>query len=217
MSEPDPTRKDGSEQPVRELRPDNVLDSVFSKDGPMPPASMRLRGLAFMLDFILVTAVASVLIWKVVMPQAHPGAFHELMVWSEALIDWWGGSGRAEGSTPPEPGRELVAALTLANELQLLTFWLYFALGEAFFAGCSLGKRICRIRSVSTVTLGRPPVMAGIVRGGLKTIALFWIFPLLFLANFVGLFFNKRRQLGHDWFSRTAVIDEKNLKLETRG
>ena len=95
--------------------------------------------------------------------------------------------------------------------LQLLIAWVYFAFGEALFAGTTLGKKIFRLKSVSTVTLGPPPFTAGIVRGGMKTILLFWLFPVLLVANFIALFFNKRRQLGHDWMSRTAVVDEKYL------
>ncbi|MFP4156829.1 MAG: RDD family protein [Opitutales bacterium] len=200
--------------PEKELRPETALDSVFCDGGPMPPARLWLRGLAFVLDFILVTAVASVIIWKIALPQSHPGAFHELMIWTEEVLEWMGDPSRSEDEgTVPKPGEELQAALTVAHELQLLTFWIYFALGEAFFGGSSLGKRICRLRSMSTVTLGPPPVLSGIVRGGLKTILLFWIFPILFAANFIALFFNRRRQLGHDWFSRTAVVDEKYLNL----
>ncbi|MGB0744785.1 MAG: hypothetical protein ACPGSB_09685, partial [Opitutales bacterium] len=59
--------------------------------------------------------------------------------------------------------------------------------------------------------------LAGITRGGLKTIALFWLFPIFFLATFIALFFNKRRQLGHDLCARTAVVDEKYVKLQTGG
>ena len=77
----------------------------------------------------------------------------------------------------PEPGKNLAEALTIANELQMLCFWLYFSVGEAFFAGSSLGKRICCIRSVSTVTPSKPPIMAGIVRGGLKTLTLYFFSP----------------------------------------
>jgi hypothetical protein len=64
--------------------------------------------------------------------------------------------------------RNLAEALIIANELQMLCFWLYFALGEAFFAGSSLGKRICRIRSVSTVNLDKPSIMAGHHTGWLE-------------------------------------------------
>ena len=187
----------------------NLLDSVFRKDGPMPPASIRLRGLAFFLDFILISAVASIIIWKIALPQSHPAAFTELTEWTQALVTWWSDRATVINASLPEPSKNLAEALAIANELQILCFWLYFALGEAFFAGSSLGKRICRIRSVSTVTLDKPPIMAGIIRGGLKTLTIFFFFPIGMIATLVTLFFNKRHQMGHDMMSRTAVIDEK--------
>lgn len=179
----------------------------------MPTAKFSLRALALLLDFVLMTAVASVIIWKVVMPQSHPGAFGELLQWSEEVIQWI--DTRGPDTPIPTPSRELAQALGLANELQLLLFWLYFSIGEAFFAGSSLGKRICRIRTVSTITLGAPHLLAGITRGGLKTVTLFWLFPIAFAATFIALFFNKRRQLGHDLCARTTVVDEKYVKLQT--
>lgn len=196
------------------IKPDNVLDSIFSEGGPMPTAKFGLRALAFGLDCILLTAVASVIIWKLALPQSHPGAFYELTQWSQEVVEWVGN--REPGSEPPVPSKNLAEALGVANEIQLIIFWLYFAIGEAFFAGSSLGKRICRIRSVSTVTLGAPPILSGIVRGGLKTVTLFWLFPIMFLATFIALFFNKRRQLGHDLFARTAVVDEKFVNLQSQ-
>lgn len=193
----------------------NLLDSIFRKDGPMPPASIRLRAFAFLLDFILISAIASIIIWKVALPQSHPSAFTELTEWTQAVITWYGDRVTAPDAPFPEPSKNLASALAVANELQMLCFWLYFALGEAFFAGSSLGKRICRIRSVSTVTLGAPPIMAGIVRGGLKTLTLYLFFPLGMIATLAALFFNKRRQMGHDMMSRTAVIDEKFVNMES--
>jgi uncharacterized RDD family membrane protein YckC len=198
------------------IKPENVLDSIFSEGGPMPTARLSLRALAFLLDFVLITAVASLVIWKMVLPSSHPGAFYELTVWSEELVEWVGTRDQATPVDMPQPSEELKEALGVANEIQLLFFWFYFAIGEAFFAGSSLGKRICRIRSVSLITLGAPPVLAGIVRGGLKAITIFWIFPVMLVATFSALFFNKRRQLGHDLFSRTAVVDEKYVNLQKR-
>ena len=187
----------------------NLLDSVFRKDGPMPPASIGLRGLAFLLDFILISAVGSIIIWKIALPQSHPAAFTELTEWAQALVTWWGDRDTAIDAPLPEPSKSLAEAIAIANELQMLCFWLYFSLGEAFFAGSSLGKRICRIRSISTVTLDKPPIMAGIIRGGLKTLTIFFFFPIGMIATLVTLFFNKRHQMGHDMMSRTAVIDEE--------
>lgn len=196
------------------IKPDNVLDSIFSEGGPMPSARFPLRALALALDCILMTAVASVIIWKIALPQSHPGAFGELMQWSQEVVNWF--ENREPGAGIPEPSKQLAGALAVANELQLLLFWLYFAVGEAFFAGSSLGKRICRIRSVSTINLGPPPVFAGIVRGGLKTVTLFWLFPIAFAATFLALFFNNRRQLGHDLCARTTVVDEKYVNLQSK-
>jgi uncharacterized RDD family membrane protein YckC len=175
----------------------------------MPPASIGLRSLAFFLDFILISAVASIIIWKIALPQSHPAAFTELTEWTQTVVTWYGDRATAVDAPLPEPSNNLAEALIIANELQMLCFWLYFALGEAFFAGSSLGKRICRIRSVSTVTLDKPPIMAGIIRGGLKTLTIYFFFPIGMIATLVTLFFNKRRQMGHDMMSRTAVIDEK--------
>jgi uncharacterized RDD family membrane protein YckC len=212
-SEPNPF-SDLSKRPdegPQQVRPSagNLLDSVFRKDGPMPPASIGLRGLAFFLDFILISAVASIIIWKIALPQSHPAAFTELTEWTQAVGTWWGDRATAVDAPLPEPSKNLAEALIIANELQMLCFWLYFALGEAFFAGSSLGKRICRIRSVSTVNLDKPSIMAGIIRGGLKTLTIYFFFPIGMIATLVTLFFNKRRQMGHDMMSRTAVIDEK--------
>lgn len=205
-----PTPENSGRDTPPPIKSNDVLDSVFSADGPMPTAKFSLRALALLLDGILMTAVASVIIWKIALPQSHPGAFGELMQWSQEIVLWM--ESREPGTPLPEPSNELTRALSVANELQLLVFWLYFAIGEAFFRGSSLGKRICRIRSVSTVTLGPPPIFAGIVRGGLKTVTLFWLFPIAFAATFISLFFNKRRQLGHDLCARTAVIDEKHAQ-----
>ncbi len=212
-SEPNPSSDLGKrpDEDPQQDRPSagNLLDSVFRKDGPMPPASIGIRGLAFFLDFILISAVASIIIWKIALPQSHPAAFTELTEWTQAVGTWWGDRATAVDAPLPEPSKNLAEALIIANELQMLCFWLYFALGEAFFAGSSLGKRICRIRSVSTVTLDKPPIMAGIIRGGLKTLTIYFFFPIGMIATLVTLFFNKRRQMGHDMMSRTAVIDEK--------
>jgi len=196
----------GSPPPIQ---PDSVLDSVLSTGGPLPTAGLGLRALALLLDCILMAAVASVIIWKVVLAQTHPGAFAEMMQWTQEVVAWL--QNRAADTSMPEPSRELREALGVAYEIQLLLFWLYFAIGEAFFAGSSLGKRICRIRTISTVTLAPPPILAGMIRGALKTLTLFWLFPVFFAATFLALWFNKRRQLAHDLCARTVVVDEKYI------
>ena len=193
-----------------------LLDSVFHKKGPMPPTKIGLRSLAFILDFVLVSALGSVIIWKFALPHSHPTAFSELTRWTESVIAWYTDREYSTETPLPVPSKSLEQALAKANEIQLLIFWLYFAIGEAFFAGSSFGKRICCICSVSTVNLGSLPIMAGIVRGGLKTLTIYLFFPLGMLATLATLCFNKRGQMGHDLISRTVVIDEKYLDLPNK-
>lgn len=192
--------------------PNKLLDSILSDDGPMPSARLGIRSLAFLLDFILCSAVATLLIWKVFLPMSHPGSFLELNEWVDQLLKWMQ-SAEATRETMPEPGKDLLAALRYASEIQLLTFWVYFGIGEIFLGG-SLGKRACRLRSISTITLGPLNFFAALLRAGIKTAALFFLSPLLFIATLVALFFNPRRQMGHDLLARTAVVDEKLFKNE---
>ncbi len=178
----------------------------------MPAAHLRIRSLAFLLDFILLTAVSLVVTWKLAMPLYHPGAYYELNQWMDAFISWLQTGGTSSGEPLPTMSQSLSDAIGYAQDLQLMIFWLYFAVGEAFYGGSSLGKRICRLRSVSTITLGKPPLLTGIARGGLKTMAIFLFFPLSVLATVCFVFFNKRRQMGHDLFTRTAVVDERYIQ-----
>jgi uncharacterized RDD family membrane protein YckC len=191
----------------------DVLDSIFSEKGPMPAAKIGIRTLAFALDFILITAIASLVIWKIAMPQSHPGTFNELQTWSESLVKAYQDRPADGAFVIPEISNNLAEGIAYARDLQIIIFWLYFAIGEAFFKGSSLGKRSCRLRTVSTITLGTPPVFAGILRGGLKTITLFY--PIALIATILARFFNKRQQLGHDMLSKTAVIDEKFVSNST--
>jgi uncharacterized RDD family membrane protein YckC len=194
-------------------KPGTVLDTILSDDGPMPSARLGIRILAFGLDFILCSALATVLIWKVFLPMSHPGSFLELNEWVDQLLQWLQ-STESTRETMPQPNKALLSALRYASEVQLLTFWIYFGIGEIFLGG-SLGKRACRLRSISTITLAPLNAFTALLRAGIKTAALFFLSPILLIATLAALCFNPRRQMGHDLLSRTAVIDEKHLKSES--
>ncbi|CAI8276530.1 MAG: Uncharacterised protein [Opitutia bacterium UBA7350] len=196
----------------KKSKPSTVLETILADDGPMPAAHMGIRILAFILDFVLCLAIATILIWKIILPASHPGIFLEFNAWTEQLLQWLQNT-ESTIETMPRPGKDLLAALRHASEIQLLIFWAYFGLGEIFLAG-SLGKRACRLRTVSTLTLGALNPLAAFLRAGVKTAACFFLFPICFIANLIALCFNARRQLGHDLIARTAVIDEKYLKNE---
>lgn len=207
MSEPEAPKK--GPPPIK---PSNVLDSVLGDRGPMPTARLNIRALALCFDLILILGI-SALILKATLMDEFPDAPE---VWADynlamqnadyvksMILDM-------KGTNP-----ELFEIITHALSTMITVAWFYFASGEAFFGGTSVGKSCCRIRSISTITLGNPSFFSGIVRGGLKTIMLLSFGILGWAAIFIPLFFNKRRQLGHDLLSRTAVIDEKYLNRPT--
>lgn len=212
MEDPSDSRKpDTSSELPPPLKPANVLDSIFRSDGPMPPASIGIRGFAFFLDFLLLLVFSLVIIWKFAIPQSHPGALYEVTEWSNAFLDWLSLIKTQPEATPPELSQSLKEALAYDLNLRFFIMWIYFGVGEAFFGGSSLGKKLCCIRTVSTVTLGNQPIITGIVRGGLKTLTVFILYPFSTPLALCGLFFSKRKQLVHDLLSRTAVIDERKV------
>jgi len=197
--------------------PPNLLDSIFRDGGPLPPAKLGIRSLAFLMDFILLFILGSVIIWQFALPRAYPGALTE---YTEGAQEWVTNLQEhiEQGHSPkdmelPTFSPYVNEAILFGWEVMLLVFWIYFAVGETLFKGSSLGKKACRLRTISTVTLGPPPIFAGIVRGGSKTLILFFYFPFGLLLALGALFFNKRRQMAHDLFSRTAVVDEKSVNL----
>ena len=203
---PAPERKPDTPPSVK---PDHVLDSIFRHDGPMPPARLGIRSFAFLLDVILVGTLSAFIIWNFVIPGTYPEAPEAYMQFSEEINEWFLG-GRLQSEPIPTPGRKLAETISRAQEVLIACCWIYFALGEAFLAG-SLGKRACRLITVSTVVIAPPPVLTGIIRGGIKTAAIFILPPFSLIVTIAMLFTNKRRQMGHDILSRTAVVDEKQL------
>lgn len=191
------------------IKPSNVLDSVLSDSGPMPPARFGIRVLAFCFDLALILGVTA-LILKATLLEEFPNA---ATVWADYNVamqnmDYVKSMISDMNGTNPE----LFKIVTHALSTTITVAWFYFSTGEAFFRGSSVGKRCCRLRSISTITLGEPTIFTGIVRGGLKTIMIFSFGIIGWAAMLIPLYFNTRRQMGHDLLSRTAVIDEKYLK-----
>jgi uncharacterized RDD family membrane protein YckC len=191
------------------IKPGNPLDSVLCDSGPMPPARFIIRALAFCLDLALILGVSAIIL-KVTLSESFPEA---ASIWADYNVAMQNLDYAKRmffdmnGSNP-----ELFEIISYALGTTITVAWFYFSAGEAFFGGSSLGKRCCRLRSISTITLGKPTIFSGIVRGGLKTIMLFSFGIIGWATILVPLFFNKRRQMGHDLLSRTAVIDETQLQ-----
>lgn len=175
----------------------------------MPTARFAIRALAFCLDLALILGVSAIIL-KVMLSESFPEA---ASVWADYNVAMQNLDYAKRmffdmnGSNP-----ELFEIISYALSTTITVAWFYFSAGEVFFGGSSLGKRCCRLRSISTITLGEPTIFSGIVRGGLKTIMLFSFGIIGWAAILIPLFFNKRRQMGHDLLSRTAVIDETQLQ-----
>lgn len=200
----------GPEETPKPSKPHNVLDSIFRKDGPMPPARLSLRTVAFLMDAVILFLVANFIILRILWPEAHPGAMAEYTAWFEAFTN-----SLSNRESLPAMNPSLLDALNDAYSVQIIVSWVYFAIGESFFNGASLGKRTFRLRTVGTITLGPASFFTGIIRAGMKTLLLFYLFPILLVANLIALRFNKRGQTGHDLLSRTAVVDEKKMLQNT--
>lgn len=191
----------------------SVLDSVLSESGAMPAARLGIRLQASILDWVFVTLFASIVIWKFAMPQAFPNAYVELNSWSEDFTEWsfglFGQNDLSKDTPMPQWSETLKDAMAYGQLMMFLSFWLYFAIGEAFFSGYTFGKSICRLRTISIITMEKPFLASAIIRAAIKALAM--LYPLVLFATMIFLRFNKRRQMGHDLLSHTAVVDERYL------
>lgn len=196
------------------LKAKNLLDSIFRKDGSLPPANLALRGIAFTMDMILIIAVSALIVVQFTWPQDHPEAFRQFDEWYKALEILSQKTKPPSLSEMPTPPEELEAALVSAYSIAMLVSWFYFAIGEGFFKGASLGKRSVRICTISTQSLDFLPTILGILRGGIKTIAIFFFPHITIPLTVIFVAFNKRMQMGHDLICKTVVIDQKHVKEE---
>jgi uncharacterized RDD family membrane protein YckC len=191
----------------------DLLDTVLSDSGAMPAAHLGIRLQAFILDWVFVSLLASILIWKFAMPQSFPDAFAEMDNWygefSEWVLSQMDQKNDTEDTPMPQWSDSLRNAMAYAQLIMFLLFWLYFAIGEAFFSGYTFGKSICRLRTISIITMNKPFLSSSIARAGIKAFAL--LSPFILFATIIVLKFNKRRQMGHDLLCRTAVVDERYL------
>ena len=188
--------------------PKTVLDSVLSDNGPMPAAHMGIRIQAFFFDWVFVSMSASILV-GILTPHFFPDAFVESNNWLKDFAGWIKQNGLVKGIPMPQWSEDFTIFVTYAQSLIFFIFWFYFAVSEALFSGYTFGKSICRLRTISVVTMKKPSILSAIARGGLKSLAL--LSPLFLLATMIVLHFNQRRQMGHDVLCRTAVIDERYL------
>lgn len=180
-------------------------------DPIIPGAPLHLRLAAFVLDWVLITVLAFMLLDTVLLPRYHPDKLTEMTTYfTEAMQEAREAQERGEGFNPPPfvPSEELTSTLQFCLEVLLIAWWTYFALGEWFSRGRSLGKKALGLRVVRRDTDLPPTPLETLLRSAVKSISLLPVFPIfpLLLIGYLIVFFNRRRLAGHDYMSRTQVI-----------
>ena len=165
------------------------------------------------MDCVFITLFSFVVIGQFALPRAYPGALTEMQAWNDEFTEWFSGlvekNDSSENKSMPPLSQSLEEAILYTQMLALLFFWLYFTIGETFFSGYTFGKSICRLRTISVVTMQKPFFFSTVARSGIKAFAI--LSPFILFATIIILKFNKRRQMGHDLLCRTAVVDERYL------
>ncbi len=176
------------------------------------PAPFSLRMVAFVMDSILVFFVACTMV-HLFFPTEKTAAretwTNDYKIQLQALEESLQQGNQSSGA---EMQRKIEAFLQEPSLLEFLSviissmFWAglsYWFLGERFFAGSSLGKRMFSIASLSLHDKQPPRTGICFLRAFLKTIS---VLHLLLIINFLLPLFNRRRMAGHDYVCRTMVV-----------
>lgn len=198
---------------------------------PPRPAKMGYRMLAFALDSVLAIALAVLLCLRVLLPSLGGEAEGEF--W--AFVHSYERAAEAvqEGVANEDAMQMLVVGESVEQTasrfffFSLMVLCAYFFLSEWLMRGETLGKRICRMRTVH-LTHRRPPNrMEALVRGCMKGISLAVIFFLpgvfggniyailiaLLAVDYVIAFYNPMRRTLHDMAANTLVVEPNPTTL----
>ncbi|MGN0834307.1 MAG: RDD family protein [Candidatus Spyradosoma sp.] len=202
------------------------LPNETSADAQLPPpAPLFPRMLAFLADAAL-ALLFGVLATRLLVPVFAADTFpvfvetlreiaHDYRETALSLADGNTGAAAAfservveKASRPEVADAQLFVSLTLS-----LTALAYFTLSETLTRGASLGKKIFRLRVVSTVTGGTPNVLQSLSRSIWRACAVAptgLLVTLLLIVDAHVPFFAFRRRAWHDRLSRTEVVDARN-------
>lgn len=166
------------------------------------------RIVAFLLDTILVTVASAFLLSVFILPEYFPGAQDRLQEQVQEYLKLLQAA-RDQGNLMVEMSFDRI----VQEAIGACVFWflglfsLYNAIGEAFFRGSSIGKRMFALQVVSVITLEPLGFVEAFLRSSLKAFSLMVYAPLLWINYFLA-FFGTKRQCGHDFLMRTVVIIE---------
>ena len=188
---------------------DNKKAFVISLNSEsLPEPSIAFRGLAFLLDYILVVLLATLIILQVILPLNPSFSLEALNEWLDAYLAW---AESSSDTAAPILNDSAQSILLLITESFSIIFILYFVLCDTLFKGSSIGKKIFNLKTITLTPRNSIPIFHAGIRAISKTIILFYFFPILFLVAALTKRFHKSKQWGHDLISQTKVIDEYKL------
>lgn len=173
-------------------------------------ARLKYRVFAFILDFLLVFNLAMVFIMLYLLPEKYPGRMQALQ---EQVHDYVQVEEKVSSFNFKFDQKDLAMFADCQN-MMMFIYWLYFLISDVFGNGSSLGKRVFRLRVVSKSAQALN-IMDYSLRAAIKALSLAWLFPLL-LVNYFWIFFNKKRQAGHDLVARSIVIEDDLYALKLK-
>lgn len=180
-----------------DLVEEEIIELENSKKPVAILASKGSRIAAFFLDIVLIGSFTLMFLSTVL----YPGILTEI-----GQLASQPNTSQADLLAKMSP--QLKDKLEACNTIVVLVFWLYFAASEIILKGASLGKRVFSIRAANEITLEPPSTFDSILRSGLKTFSLLAWFPFFMVANYFLIFFTKKGQAGHDFLTRTVVIQD---------
>lgn len=188
---------------------DNKKAFVISLNSDsLPEPSIAFRGLAFLLDYILVVLLATLIILQIILPLNPSFSLEALNEWLDAYLAW---AESNSDTAAPILNDSAQSILLLITESFSIIFILYFVLCDTLFKGSSIGKKIFNLKTITLTPRNSIPIFHAGIRAISKTIILFYFFPVLFLVAALTKRFHKSKQWGHDLISQTKVIDEYKL------
>ncbi len=165
-------------------------------------AKLWQRTFAFALDFFLVFNLSLTLLLVYLLPQKYPGKMAELQQTVHHALD----AKESLSTMVSALSQDQLEMIYYCQNINLLVYWLYFILSDAFLQGSSLGKRVFRLKIVKLKSYEDLMFWDICLRGAVKALALVWFFPFL-MVNYALAFLNKPRLAGHDYLARSVVIE----------
>ena len=188
---------------------DNKKAFVISLNSEsLPEPSIAFRGLAFLLDYILVVLLATLIILQVILPLNPSFSLEALNEWLDAYWAWAESNSDTAAPILNDSAQSILLLITISFSI---IFILYFVLCDTLFKGSSIGKKIFNLKTITLTPRNSIPIFHAGIRAISKTIILFYFFPILFLVAALTKRFHKSKQWGHDLISQTKVIDEYKL------